>query len=132
MAKALGAMNPKQLWEFVPMVFPMTNRHPIYPMLAIFPVDEWTRAGAPYLSTKCWCKFCILLSESNREGLKDVFEVASKELEACQKKEGEDCSSTFKAISYYKPTMVDTVGASTDAPKVCSDDDGSDDTMIEV
>ena len=87
MAKALGAMNPKQLWGFVPLVFPMTNRHPIYQVLARFPVDEWTRAGAPYLSTKGWCKFCIILSENNREGLKDVFEVATKELEACQKRE---------------------------------------------
>ena len=57
MAKALRAMHAKQLWEFVPMVFPMTNRHPIHPMLARFPVDEWTRAGAPYLSTKGWCNF---------------------------------------------------------------------------
>ena len=133
MAKALGAMNPKQLWEFVPMVFPMTNRHPIRPMLAIFPVDEWTRAGAPYLSTKGWCKFCIILSENNREGLKDVFEVATKELEACHKREGKECSSTFnKVISHYRPTVVDTAGASTDTPKVCINYGGNEDDMIEV
>ena len=119
MAKAMGAVNPKQLWEFVPMAFPMTNRHPIYPMLARFPVDEWTRAGAPYLSTKGWCKFCILLYEDNRKCLKDVFEVATKELEACQKREGKYCSSTCNAISHYRPTVVDTAGASTDTPKVC-------------
>ena len=114
------------------MVFPMTNRHPICPMLAIFPVDEWTRAGAPYLSTKGWCNRCILLYEGNREGLKDVFEVATKELEACQKREGKDCSSAFETISHYRPTVVGTAGGSTDTPKVYINYGENEDELIEV
>ena len=61
MAKALGQMSSRDLWESVPMIFPMTNHPPVFPMLSRFPVEEWKRAGAPYLSTKGWCKFCIRL-----------------------------------------------------------------------
>ena len=70
--------------------------------------------------------------KSSREGLKDVFEVATKELEACQTREGKYCSSAFKAISYYRPTVVDTAGASTYTPKVCINYGGNDDDLIEV
>ena len=105
MANALGQMSPQDLWEFVPMVFPMTNRHPVFPMMSRFPVEEWKRAGAPYLSTKGWCKFCIRLYQNNLSGLKHVFDVAQHELESCLTTEDDSDSDGFVSISYYQPKI---------------------------
>ena len=90
MAKALGKMSPQDLWEFVPIVFPMTNHHPVFPMLSRFPVDEWKRAGSPYLSTKGWCKCCIRLYQNNPSGLHHVFGVAHQELGLVMTKDDDD------------------------------------------
>ena len=136
MAKALGKMSPQDLWEFVPMVFPMTNHHPVFPMLSRFPVEKWKRAGAPSWSTKGWCKFCSRLYQNNRSGLKHVFDVATQELS----KEGDDYFTVLSSISHCQPEVwpgggACATGVRTDAPVGAThlmDVDYDSDGMIEV
>ena len=70
----------ENLWEMIPMAFPMTNGHPEFPFIAKFPVDDWIRAGAPCLTAKGWYKLCIRICGNNLDGLRHVFEVARHEL----------------------------------------------------
>ena len=112
-------------------------------MWSRFPVDEWKRAGAPYLSTKGWCKFCIRLYQNNRSGLKHVFDVAQQDLEPVQDDE-DDYSDLFDSVVHYKPRMwpggaMSTAGVSTEAPdgvaclsEMESGTDTDSDSLIEV
>ena len=111
-------------------------------MLARFPVEQWRRAGAPYLSAKGWCKFCICLYQNNRSGLKHVFDVAQQELGSST--EEDDFSDLFDSVSHYRPRMwpggaMSTADASTEAPdgvaclnEVESGNDTDSDSLIEV
>ena len=121
----------------------MTKHHPVFPMLARFPVEEWRRAGAPYLSAKGWCKFCIRLYQNNQSGLRHVFEVAQQELESSTERD-DDHSDLFDSVSHYRPRMwpggaMNIADASTEAPdgvaclsEVESGHDTDSDGLIEV
>ena len=141
MAKALGKMSPRSGISYP--WFPMANHHPVFPMLARFPVEQWRRAGAPCLSDKGWCTFCIRLYQNNQSGLQHVFEVAQQELESSTER-GEDHSDLFDSVSHYRPRMwpggaMNIVDASTEAPdgvaclsEVESEHDTDSDGLIEV
>ena len=103
--KATRGVTVDNLWEMAPMTFPMTNRDPELPMIAQFPIDEWTRAGEPCLTAKGWCKLCIRLYQNNKPGLRCVFEVARRELGAEALGEEIEHILRHEPATYFTPVM---------------------------
>ena len=80
--KACKAMTPQEIYDSLPMCFPMThviqvNGKP-FRGVARYPLAEWEREGMPVMTKLCWAKFCMKIAEKDFTNLEHVFRVAEK------------------------------------------------------
>ena len=68
----------KELFEIVPMSFPMTHvvDADVFPGIAKFPVEQWLEQVAPCLTTHGWIKLCLKIAERDMDNLENIFHAA--------------------------------------------------------
>ena len=80
-----------KVYKEIPMTFPITYKHPSYPFLSKFPIDEWVANGAEYMTVKGWSMFFMAITEGCKSGvLAEIFEVASALNQHEKSKEAEE------------------------------------------
>ncbi len=76
--KAQNTLTPGELWDMLPVVFPILNCVPGLVGISRFPVDEWIKSGQPILSTKGWCLFAMKIAKQDMQNLGSIFAIAEK------------------------------------------------------
>ena len=61
--RAQKDLTAQQLLDILPMAFPMTHTLPEFPGIAQYPIDEWEKAGPPFMRVKSWAKLAMGLDE---------------------------------------------------------------------
>ena len=75
--KAASKLDARELFDDLPMSFPITHTIPGIPCVARFPVDSWNRAGKPKFTTKKWCKLAKKIAKGDLENLEKLFDLAT-------------------------------------------------------
>ena len=75
---AMNGMSPEELQSLIPMDFTMTHPQEGFPMVAMYPIDEWEKAGEPWMSVSSWAKLCMRVANKNLTSLQSIMEVAKK------------------------------------------------------
>ena len=87
---AAELLSPADLFEVLPMCFPMTHPVPVFPFIAKYPVDHWESEGAPYFDEDSWIKFSKVVASRDLENLGSLFklceEAEAKSLERKKRK----------------------------------------------
>jgi hypothetical protein len=80
--KACSAMTPQDIYEALPMCFPMTHQltvnGKIFRGVARYPLLEWEEMGKPVMTQKSWAKFCMKVALNDMTNLDSLFQAAEK------------------------------------------------------
>ena len=84
--KACGAMTPQQIYDALPLCFPMTHQLVVngepFRGVARYPLLEWEAMGEPVMTHQSWAKFCMKVALNDLTNLDKLFQVAQKIAEA--------------------------------------------------
>ena len=78
--KACDALSPQEIYDALPMCFPMTHTITVggkpFRGVARYPLAAWEAQGAPVMTRASWAKFCMKIAEKDLTNLEHVFKVA--------------------------------------------------------
>jgi len=78
--KVCDNLTPKELYDSLPMCFPMTHTISIngrpFRGVARYPLLAWEEAGRPVMTKKYWAKFCMKVAAKDLTNLEHLFRVA--------------------------------------------------------
>ena len=79
---ASDKLTPEQVYDALPISYPMTNvvDPNEMPGIARYPVWRWERGGAVCLTQAMWCKICMKIAENDMENLGLIFDKAQEML----------------------------------------------------
>ena len=86
--KASEKLTAEELYDIIPMTFPMTLLFAEFPGIAKYPIDLWEREGHLALDKKGWCKLIAKIASKDMLNLGLIFDRAkTAEAEVVKKAE---------------------------------------------
>ena len=71
-------LTPNELFDILPVTYPMTHQLLEFPGIAMYPTSKWEDAGSPTMTVKGWAKLCMRVAAGNLTSLGTVFEIAKQ------------------------------------------------------
>ena len=75
---AAEMVNPSDLYDVIPVAFPMTHilDKEIFPGIAQYPIWKWEKGKQECITHNGWCKLCIKIAEGDMDNLGLIFDRA--------------------------------------------------------
>ena len=105
---AEGKITPAEVYNLIPMSFPVTHNLPEFPFISKYPIDDWEAAGSPCFSKRSWYKLVMRICKNDMEHLGELFDTSEtkekleadkEEMAANLKKPRLDAGSTAASSS---------------------------------
>ena len=68
-------LTVEQLFDKLPICFPMTHPIPEFPFVARYPVDLWNSENRPFMDEDSWLEFTKMIARNDLDHLASVFKV---------------------------------------------------------
>ena len=78
--EAAGRLQPDQIFQMIPITFPMTNvlDKDLYPGVGYFDVEDAAAMQSPYFSALSWVTLCKKIAAHDMVNLASIFDMCGK------------------------------------------------------